>query len=350
MPNDYALVIDYEIQEALAEQLEQRRLRPAMISWKDNIGPTEFGAYSSFVVVSHRRAAALKRSVMAMTSGRTVFDFKSDVYPQLTVNQTFASPSVSIDLRQQPRVCFCIVCLPRSGSFLLCDIMGNAGLGRPTEHLRPPLIQFMEGRGDDDFDLRDWVANVAGATCRDGIVGTKIIFNFARRMLPLLKEAERDLLEAIIARTKFIHLFRSDKLMQAVSQYRAYETGLFRKRAVPATAGPSESKVPQVPYDFGKIAHHFSALNQQETELEKYLRTIEAEHIKIEYSSLTTDLSGNLGRISAFLQQPVSGEAQSGDVRLRDDQSLEFAERFENEYRELYGKELRRFYAPKAHE
>lgn len=135
---------------------------------------------------------------------------------------------------------------PRSGSYMLCRYMINAGLGVPHEYFNPVIIREIAPRlGLDDavglkwraISLRDrlpfgqvdrateakFLARYAAALiprrCQLGIFAAKIHFDQYIRVLD--NPVGYKLLDGGI----FIHLFREDLLKQAVSRNYAYATG-----------------------------------------------------------------------------------------------------------------------------
>ena len=73
---------------------------------------------------------------------------------------------------------YAICSLPRSGSFLLCEMLRSVGLGDPREHLRPPILKFLDRSPEDDFDLVEWYQRVNSLARKNGVFGTKLISHF----------------------------------------------------------------------------------------------------------------------------------------------------------------------------
>jgi trehalose 2-sulfotransferase len=135
---------------------------------------------------------------------------------------------------------------PRSGSYMLCRYMINAGLGVPHEYFNPVIMREMAprlGLGDAGglkwrrFSLRDrlpfgkvdraaeviflrkYVAALIARRCQLGIFAAKIHFDQYHRVLD--NPVGHKLLDGGL----FIYLFREDLLKQAVSRNFAYVTG-----------------------------------------------------------------------------------------------------------------------------
>ena len=136
---------------------------------------------------------------------------------------------------------------PRSGSYMLCRYMINAGLGIPHEYLNPVIMRQIAprlglgseieglkwrspGRRDRlPFGKADRAAEIAylekyidtliPLRCQNGIFAAKIHFDQYIRVLD--NRIGRKLFDGGL----FIYLFREDLLQQAVSRNYAYLTG-----------------------------------------------------------------------------------------------------------------------------
>ncbi len=147
----------------------------------------------------------------------------------------------------RPRKIF-ICSTPRSGSYLLCRQMINAGLGVPHEYYNPIVMEQMAPRLGLEADIRGltwwprswrdrlllrrrqdgaaerafmakYVQFLLRRRCQGGIFAAKVHFRDYRRTLdnPIGDELFRDAL--------FIQLYREDILKQAVSEHFGQLTG-----------------------------------------------------------------------------------------------------------------------------
>jgi LPS sulfotransferase NodH len=151
---------------------------------------------------------------------------------------------------------------PRSGSYMLCRYMINAGLGVPHEYFNPILMRQIAprlGLGESvaqlkwrakglrdrlPFQLPDRVAEVnfldqyierlVRCRCQRGIFSAKI--HFDQYFTVLDNPVGHRLLDGGV----FIHLFREDLLRQAVSRNFSYLTGRWGDDDVVTTAPSTE--------------------------------------------------------------------------------------------------------------
>lgn len=145
-----------------------------------------------------------------------------------------------------PRKVF-ICSTPRSGSYLLCRFMINAGLGVPHEYFNPHVIRQMADRlgfaesitglkwspmgrkdhlglrrseraAERDF-LKKYIPILIPRRCQSGVFAAKIHFRDFRTVLD--NPIGHNLLEGGL----FVCLYRDDMLKQAISEYFGQLTG-----------------------------------------------------------------------------------------------------------------------------
>ena len=119
-----------------------------------------------------------------------------------------------------PRRRVMICSTPRSGSYLLCRQMINAGLGLPTEYLRPRTMAALSARfgADDEAAYAD--ALEAHRTTANGVFAAKLQW-----VQFLMHPAAR---ERWLERADLnVFLYRDDLLAQAVSWQVSLATGLW---------------------------------------------------------------------------------------------------------------------------
>lgn len=164
-------------------------------------------------------------------------------YTELQISSALLDQPEFVDAPKKLFICS----TPRSGSYLLCRYMINAGLGVPHEYFNPYVIQQIAprlglgesarrlnwrppGRRDQlmlsrkeraaevEF-LRTYLQILIPRRCQSGLFAAKIHFRDFRRVLgnPLGQE----LLDGAL----FVHLFREDLLKQAISEHFSQLTG-----------------------------------------------------------------------------------------------------------------------------
>ena len=126
---------------------------------------------------------------------------------------------------------------PRTGSTLLCSLLTSTGvLGRPESYFREPDEASWAARlgvPHDGSQVRDYRAFAhavrAAATTDNGVFGARVMWGSLERIVAGLEGSSRQsdlaVLQGAFGPLRFVHLRREDVLAQAVSWYRAEQTG-----------------------------------------------------------------------------------------------------------------------------
>lgn len=243
---------------------------------------------------------------------------------------------------------YAIMCTPRSGSSFLCSLLRNNELGLPKEHLRNEPFYLMKYRKNGGFDLTGFFETVVVTGTKNKYFGTKIISHFLEDVLKIANDKERAFFHHNwIEKFKYIYLYRSDKVLQAISIYRAQKTKLWHHWAV-------EQRVKEtIEYNFQEIENWYDQIIEQEKQLLMRIQTLKhqwnCEVEKVNYEELVTDSEEvMLSKIFPFLnhndKKGVTLEAIS--KQIHGDPEKEIAEEFENEYKRQYSKRPIRNFKP----
>ena len=162
----------------------------------------------------------------------------------------------------EPKKVF-ICSTPRSGSYMLCRYMVNAGIGVPHEYFNPLFMKQLAARfglgkraeplkwrapnrwdrlpfqtrdriAEENF-LREYMGALIPRRCQNGIFAAKI--HFDQYITVLDNTTGRRFLDGGF----FIYLFREDLLRQAISRNFAYLTGRWGDDDTASTAPSSRS-------------------------------------------------------------------------------------------------------------
>ena len=123
------------------------------------------------------------------------------------------------DARTEPRVSYLVCSIPRSGSSLLCELLGNTGLaGAPAEFFHPDKMAALSERWgvetQDDY-VRELLAR---KTSPNGVFGLKAHWG---QYKPCFGEADP---RAAFPNAQLLFITRRDRLRQAISWVRALQT------------------------------------------------------------------------------------------------------------------------------
>lgn len=220
----------------------------------------------------------------------------------------------------EPRKIF-LCSTPRSGSYMLCRYMINAGLGVPHEYFNPinmrriaprlglgnrvaglkwrhrspwdhvPLSRAARGRAAEVDFLSNYIPAVVPRRCQGGIFAAKIHFDH------FLKVLDNPVGFRLLDGGLFIHLYREDLLAQAVSTHFANLTGRWDIDDALAT-------VPAVQPDFfdaATIDRVLDGLAEQDQGWRLFLARNGLSPISVSYERLCEDPYGVVTAIARRL-------------------------------------------------
>ena len=212
-----------------------------------------------------------------------------------------------------PSSTYCICTTPRSGSNLLMFTLKQQGIGLPDEyfnHNRIDLKWYLEQhfnivldkdafiRGLERFPnepelLRQHTVNLQKNRLSDnGIFGSKI---FAGDLL-LDTENWKLVYTTLSPKPRIIHLIRDNLVEQAVSYYvAANKNEWFLDR------DNSLSEMNAIPYDYKVIRRIVKTLKQGNEFWNQVLDHTESNTLRVTYTQLSTDFTGSIQQINAFL-------------------------------------------------
>ena len=251
-----------------------------------------------------------------------------------------------------PRFASYFICTsPRSGSTLLCGLLGATGVaGRPRSHFHEPSLDgWLDAYGLAGRAFRtqpEALRAVFDAARNCGTGGTNLFglrmqqgsFPYFTEQVAVLRPGLRSDaagIEAEFGPTLFVHLTRPDKLDQAISRVRAEQTGLWHRNAdgseLERLSPPAEPH-----YDPGAIARHRDDLAAQDAAWTAWFEDEGIDPLRIRYDDLAGDPRGTLARVLTALgfDPETAGSVQPPTAKLADTVSRDWRRRFEAEAHE----------------
>jgi LPS sulfotransferase NodH len=208
---------------------------------------------------------------------------------------------------------------PRSGSYMLCRYMINAGLGVPHEYFNPVIMRQIApriGLGENVKRLKwrhrslrdrlpfgnrdrlaemnfldDYLSALIPRRCQSGIFAAKI--HFEQYFMVLDNPIGRKLLDGGL----FIYLFREDLLRQAVSRNFSYVTGRWGDDNEVTTTPMPRSDLLEV----GGINQELYTLADEDREWRLFLSKNGLSPLSISYEQLIKDPPGFVASIARRL-------------------------------------------------
>jgi LPS sulfotransferase NodH len=238
---------------------------------------------------------------------------------------------------RHPRRCYVVCAIPRSGSNLLTDgLHGTRRAGRPKQFfLRKSEAHFaalhkLNSLGDFPAYVRD--ITKATATSNE-VFGFKLMSWYLDDFLGRLRDArvfgdaaatDLELLRNAFPRLQFVHIFRRNKLRQALSKARAVQTDLWKVQE-----GKTAQAEPR--FDPDLIEQCRKESEQQEKIWQRFFQEIGIAPFRVEYETLCGDYEETIRRVLDFLKISLPFGRRIGPpatIRQSDEISRAWEERF----------------------
>jgi LPS sulfotransferase NodH len=237
----------------------------------------------------------------------------------------------AIERQPLPGTTYAVVCLPRSGSTYFCHLLqGLKSVAHPTEHLRPHILYLAAHGYELGFDPVRWARLIARTDSVDGLFGSKVITDFAKELWPLLDDIQRSELASLIGQAKIIHLERTDKIAQSVSQFIAEETRIWHVRRQGDDTAYRDAKQ-AVHYDGERLRTIHAGFAAAESDLRGWLEAHDGPVHHVTYEALLDNAERAVSEAVAFITsapaEPVSLSHEKY-FPMSDDINQAFAEKF----------------------
>jgi LPS sulfotransferase NodH len=233
-----------------------------------------------------------------------------------------------IETLDDPRSRYLIAMTPRSGSSYLCDIMKKTHrFGSPDEKINenslPVILKNIPGRNPDEY-----LRNVMRATKTvNRVSGLKASWYQFKNFTSLMSDTH------YLQGFKYIYLTRQDLPAQAVSLYKATASSVFHTNI--QHHEQALVKLEHLNYDFVKIKNWYDHIVAQEQGWLNYFDQYQLTPLTITYEEIELDLLSVLKKIAVHVKvtpgKIVIPARESVFKKIRDDRSVEWAKRFEEE-------------------
>jgi LPS sulfotransferase NodH len=208
--------------------------------------------------------------------------------------------------------------------------------GRPKQFfLRASVAHFAAlHRLNSAGDFAAYVRDITRATATSNeVFGFKLMSWYLADLLTRLRDtgafggagtSDLDLLRNAFPHLQFVHIFRRNKLRQALSKARAVQTNLWKVQE-----GKSAQGEPQ--FNANLIEQCLKESEQQERLWEHFFQRISIEAFSVEYENLCTDYEKAISEVLNFLKISLPRRIRIGPpvtIKQADEISRVWEERF----------------------
>jgi LPS sulfotransferase NodH len=248
----------------------------------------------------------------------------------------------------RPHTSYLICATNRSGSSLLCEALKNTGIaGRPEEYF---------WRDDEPFWSERWSVStyadylnkaIEEGTTPNGVFGAKVMWGYfddfltKLRRIPEYEElAVPDLMRTVFPNPHYIWMTRRDKVRQAVSFWKAIETGIW---ACTGDEPPTPAKEPV--FDFEPIDYLVQEIVTHEAAWQQYFSECGVTPFTVVYEELVLAYEETARQTLQYLSIPIPENLVFAERQLKkqaDALSEEWVQRYHDLKRAQAERRIRR--------
>lgn len=239
-----------------------------------------------------------------------------------------------------------IICTtPRTGSTLLCDLLTSTGeAGTPDSFFSRKFIPWwaeqwgvpaFESLGEPAFSKTYLAAAIHAGKGGTRLFGLRLMRDSVDDLNALIDRVDpglppgRPRFENALGRICYIHLFRGDKVGQAVSLVKAEQTGLWH--VAPDGTEIERLSPPSEPvYEFERLKREVAEIEGYELAWRSWFDEQDIAPLRIAYENLAADPAVVLVRVCVALgiSAPDQSSVHPGVAKLADAVSADWIERY----------------------
>jgi trehalose 2-sulfotransferase len=238
-----------------------------------------------------------------------------------------------------PERSYLVLMSARSGSMLLCAHLEKIGFGRPVEAFNPNKNPMFHNDWAIDFhNPLAYLQTAIDFQTVNGVMGMKLSLNHFHLLLEKARMLlgsqaagmdDAEVTEIFFPELRYIHLQRRDKVKQAISYAKAWQTGIWYE----TTEDGEEYKEYVLPpvYDREQIEGCLDLVIAGDAGWSSYLRGHGLTAHKIWYEDLADTYSEEMQAVYTFLGVPEKEVIAPPLKKQADSRSLDWEQRFVRE-------------------
>ena len=218
-----------------------------------------------------------------------------------------ASPELDCDAPSSPGVPYIIASTKRSGSFLLCSILTNLGVGIPSEYLNRVSISRIGSRiGMSEIEIARnpslYIEKLRSIRTKNGSFGLKAQY---WELIPALRQCGE--LSLLLKHANWVFLSRENLREQAKSLIKAHSTGKW-SLTNDITTPPN----PNIWESAQEIEHMSMALADDEKKWRVFFALNGIEPLNVKYESLVQFPSATIMSVYNWVRHGLPDRRPSG--------------------------------------
>lgn len=259
----------------------------------------------------------------------------ADIFVQFCATQTSDPQHLRQDLlihsvgpERIPNLYLAVLCSPRSGSSLLCDLIDQTELlGQPLEHLSDAILSLTEFT---DFPFTEWLtASTVGLSGPSGVFSTKLINDRFFRCMRLWGNGVLEMPSIAFNKLRVVRLRRRDLPAQAVSIHLAAYTNVYFETSTTNAQSRAE-RLKHFVYNFDELKARLDVLIEGEGRIDAWIDENQIPRCDVEYEDVLLEPSAVLKNIfrTLGLEGQVPHIDQPRTTQLADNLSRHVVDRF----------------------
>jgi LPS sulfotransferase NodH len=213
--------------------------------------------------------------------------------------------------------CYTIAFTLRSGSNVLCEYLTANGIGQPAEYFQHPLgvanIAYYRELGVAPDDFKTFITRLPTVKSANGIFGAKVTWDHKNVLVDAVRRhvGRDDGPAALSPRHRWIYLRRRDRIAQAISLVRAFDSGIW-------TSDASRPESCELEYDFFRVLSVLQSLLTEEYLWEDFFEQRGIEPVRVFYEALAREPAATVFRVAQAVRRPPRpGRLVQSDIALR---------------------------------
>ncbi len=242
----------------------------------------------------------------------------------------------------QPHQSYLICATPRSGSTLLCEALTATGVaGKPKEYFEALKMTGLPRRPGEYFAtfanpaIRAWLNTLSPpheaspqplfwssssysaylskvmeeGTTPNGVFGAKVMYGYLAdfisnlRLIPGYRDLELpDLLSTVFPNLRCIYITRRDKVRQAVSLWKAIQTGVWKVEENTLSEPSPDFQAPSLTFHFAAIEHLIEQIVADERAWHAYFEQGGIQPLTVVYEEWLASYEATIQNILTALQ------------------------------------------------